>query len=729
MSADAARRRLRLLFLQSAVALSDVLCDRIRKWRGAIEPVYPLSIGNGVSIIVPERGNGTMLSECLSAALSAARRLPHPFEVIVVVDGGGEDDYRNLATEFQPVRWIFNRDPVGFSGAVRKGLDAARHDWVYLLNNDMILEEAALSEAMSWRAPHIFAVGSQIFFKDPARRREETGWTRFRIRQGCIETYDDLPEDPVTVRGAAYASGGSSLFQKRLLREILGSEDPYYPFYWEDFEWSAVAWKMGYETRFCPASKAWHYHRGTISRYYSPAEVGRIFVRNALQFQMRNMRHLGSFEQVCARIMELDPVSFWDLVGKKNVRRVFQARIRSARYPFDDTCLQYVCARYYLKRPLEHSKPAVLFVSPFAICPPSHGGAMRMHRLLQRLSEDFDLIVLSDEHEAYSEASRRYFEGLHSVHLVGGRSELPEDMHTRIGRINSHCHPALRNELKRRIACDRPDLVQIEFMELAGLIETSRKAVPWAITLHEVTLSDHAPGPSEEDIRETSLIDRYDAAITCSAEDTNLLENTSKATIGPNGMDLDGFEYESSEKNSAILFLGPFRYKPNLEGVQLFLEKVYPGLREMMPRLELWALGGHGAVDKAAGLDCFKKAGVTVYDFIPDPRPFLYRCAVTINPLIGSRGSSLKLIESIAAGRVCVSTVDGARGFVEAGFPSLFTKDRVEDFFEPLERLLRDPFWRVSIEKPDRRRLEQYSWADSARKQSAVYQRLLAGRS
>jgi len=351
---------------------------------------------------------------------------------------------------------------------------------------------------------------------------------------------------------------------------------------------------------------------------------------------------------------------------------------------------------------------------------------MRMHRLLQKLGQDFDMIVLSDEQEAYSPASRRYFDGLSAVHLVGGRSEMPEDMHTRSGRIQSHCHAALRDELERRIACDRPDLVQIEFMELAGLIDMAPKNVPWAVTLHEVTLSDHGPGPSEEDVREMALIDRYDAVIACSAEDANLLNDTSKAVIVPNGMDLDGFDYASSEKNSAILFLGPFRYKPNLEGVQLFLARVYPRLREKVPGLQLWALGGHGAVDKASTLSCFKQAGVTVYDYIQDPRPFLYRCALTINPLIGSRGSSLKLIESIAAGRVCVSTVDGARGFVDAGFSSLFAKDRIEDFYEPLERLLRDPLWRVSIEKPNRTQLERYSWADSARKLTEVYSHLLS---
>lgn len=307
--------------------MSDLICDRFLRRKATAGPVYPELAGEGLSIIIPERGNAPLLSECLASVFFAAGGLMQPFEVIVVVDGGSADDYKELAARFQAVRWMFNPNALGFSGAVRRGLEAARHDWVYLLNNDMNLDGRALVEVLKWRAPHVFAVASQIFFKDAARRREETGWAKFRIQLGCIETYDEAPEDAVTVRGSAYASGGSALFQRRLLLEILGKENPYYPFYWEDFEWGAVAWKMGYETLFCPTSKVWHSHRATISRYYPPQEVRRIFQRNAIQFQLRNLRHLGSFEQACARIMELDPVSFWELVGKKNVWQVFRARL------------------------------------------------------------------------------------------------------------------------------------------------------------------------------------------------------------------------------------------------------------------------------------------------------------------------------------------------------------------------------------------------------------------
>jgi GT2 family glycosyltransferase len=723
---DTTRRRLRLIFLQTAVAVSDALCDFLRRRRPPTLPAYSRTIESGISVIIPERGKPPILEETLQAALEAAARLPEPSEVVVVVDGGRAEDYDDIAARFPSVKWLFAEESSGFAKAVARGLEAAQHPWVYLLNNDMVLDGNALVEIARWRAPHVFALTSQIFFRDADKRREETGWSQFRIQAGCLETFDVVPEDDHTVRGSFYPGGGSSLFQKRLLREIMGAGDPYHPFYWEDAEWGTVAWKMGYEVLACPASKAWHCHRATVSQFYSAAEVERIFQRNAIRFHLRNLRNLGSFESLCSKIMALDPVSFWEIVGKKNVLEVFRARVRCTRFPFDDSCLENLAARYYLKPAVERNRRSVLFVSPFAISPPSHGGAIRMHRLLQNLSREFDVTVLSDEKEAYSQASLRYFEGMSAVHLVGGRKEKPEDMHTRTGRMNSHCHPALRRELHRRIAADHPDVVQIEFMELAGLIESGPKNVPWAITLHEVTLSDHSPGATEEDVREMGLIEKYDAAIACSLEDANLLKEPGKAWIVPNGMDLGAIEYASSEASKAILFLGPFRYKPNFDGIRAFLDTVYPRLLEKIPDLQAWLLGGHGAVDTAAGISSFNRPGVTVYDFLPDPRPFLRRCALTINPLVGSRGSSLKLIESIAAGRVCVSTTEGARGFAEAGFPSLIIRDTIDDFYEPLVKLLSDPACRVGLEKPDLARIEQFSWAASARRQGEVYRSLLS---
>jgi glycosyltransferase involved in cell wall biosynthesis len=140
------------------------------------------------------------------------------------------------------------------------------------------------------------------------------------------------------------------------------------------------------------------------------------------------------------------------------------------------------------------------------------------------------------------------------------------------------------------------------------------------------------------------------------------------------------------------------------------LQLAYPKLKREIPSLELWILGGEGAPRKAAQHAMFQQAGVTVFDLAEDVRPFLDACALTINPLRAVRGSCVKVIESLGAGRICVSTREGARGFDNPGLSALITVENVEDFVEPIEELLGDPLKRRSLEAPQESVLEQYTW-------------------
>jgi len=673
--------------------------------------------GPGISVIIPERANALLLEETLRSVASALAEVTEPAEVIVVVNGSDPAAYSSLQVRFPSVRWTFVNRPLSFSAAVRQGLAAAHFGWAYLLNNDMVLDRFALREVLRWRSPHVFAVASQIFMKDPERRREETGWGLFRMRDGFIELFDAAPEDQTTTRGALYAGGGSSLFQKRLLEGIISRRDPYRPFYWEDAEWGIEAWKRGFEVLFCPASRAWHSHRATIAAFYTAEEIQRISDRNACQFQLRNLLYTGRTRAVHRRLLSAHKDTLLHLAAPGNLLDMILTKIRSALHPFDDTSIEYVRDKYYSVPPAGLAdRPVMLFVSPYAIFPPLHGGAVRMHGLLHSLCRRYHVILLSDEVTAYSEGATEFFASLAAVHLVGGRrDEPPARGASKMERIRSHCHPILAAELRRLAAAYLPALVQIELTELAGLVRERTGATPWIITLHDVQLPRRQDPLRRDDRRVLRLIRRFDAVIVCSREDQELVR-AARTVLVPNGAAVEANPYVSSRGSRMILFMGAFRYHPNLEGIRLFLERVYPALRRKVPELQLCLLGGRDALEIAAHIDCFRMPGVTVYSPVSDVRPFIRRSTATINPIYGSRGSSIKVIQSLAAGRACVSTLDGARGFLERRPASLIAVPKVEDFREPLEHLLLDEEYRFSIEQAPRDFLEEHSWENSGRK-------------
>jgi GT2 family glycosyltransferase len=684
----------------------------------------------GLSVIIPERASPALLADCLLHAHAAARATAEPFEFIVVVNGSPLAEYRALREHYPDVVWLHSDHPLSFATAIRRGLKNARYDGVYLLNNDMVLGEETLSALLPWRRPNVFAIASQIFFADPAKRREETGWNDFRLNGARVEMYGAEPEADGAVRGHLYPAGGSSLFRRQYLERLQNARDPYAPFYFEDAEWGITAWREGYEVLFCPASRVVHHHRATISRFFERAEVDRIVARNGMQFLLRNLLHETeptSFLKIARDPARCPDLTLRELTSLGNALALVGAQWHGGRAPCRDAPLQHLRRKYYpVPSVAAAALPCLLLVSPYAIFPPAHGGAIRIAELLRTLREHFRVVLLSDEEPLYTPDSVPYFAGLHAVHLVGGRpAEDPANVGQRIPRILNHSHPRLRDELRRLLESYEPAVVQVEFVELAAAVEERRDGAAWFITLHDVLFTDD--GATADDRFEHALVERFDAAIVCSAEDAALVR-AMPVEVVPNGTRLAEMDYIPSAGNTSLLFAGPFRYVPNLDGIGRFLETVYPALKRTVPDLRIVVLGGRDAPRIARGIPCFAQPGVEVCDFAPSIAPYLERCAVTINPLVGIRGSSIKLIESLAAGRVCVSTVDGARGFLADRPAALVTADRIEEFGPLLERLLLDEPYRLALERPAPGLREASSWSASAQRLLDVYGRHAARR-
>ncbi len=115
-----------------------------------------------------------------------------------------------------------------------------------------------------------------------------------------------------------------------------------------------------------------------------------------------------------------------------------------------------------------------------------------------------------------------------------------------------------------------------------------------------------------------------------------------------------------------LLFMGPFRYAPNAIGIRAFVEQGWQAIRAAHPQATLTILGGPEAT--SMGREAWLQApGIELIDRFVDPAPHLARASLTINPQLTIRGSALKLIESLLAARICVTTRDGARGFQAGG--------------------------------------------------------------
>lgn len=713
-------RRLRWRHLQLAPLALVVVASELlfrHPWLRRHSATLPADLHwrPGVSVVIPERGGARMLRDCLHCAeraLAQVRAIGEPYEIIVVVNGSASADYAALAIEFPAVRWRHIAQPLGFTSAVLAGLEWVQHGAIYLLNNDMLLHEDALVTAMRWRQPRVFGIASQIFFQDAERRREETGWTAMRFEHALPHPWHVEPID-AAVRGTVWAGAGAALFHAETLRRLMPGCLPFDPFYWEDVDLGVRAWRVGYENLFCPASIAHHRQRATVERFYPAAEVARVFERNRLLFQLRNPFPVQSLKLTLAQIARLDAATAKELGGWRACLELLSTRWRALHAPCRDLDYPAMWSRRY---GASH-RLNILWVTPFAILPPRHGGAVRSHALAQALAQDFDLILLSDEAEAYSAPDCKGYLPFVAAELVSGRppTTIRPGIDLRSARRISHAHRALRTRLRQMLERYRPVAVMIEHAELAALVMEKRAGDPaFLLSLHDVLLSPGDPAEAAADAAERSLIERFDSVIVCSPEDQALL-GTLPALLVANGCHASAARaYVSSAGNHEVLFVGPFRAPNNRDGISRFLAKVWPQVSAAVPTARLVVVGGPGASAQVNGWPGYDPASVTVLDHADDLTGLLRRAALTINPQPELRGSSIKVIEALAAGRICVSTQAGARGHQALGFKALITVRDDDAFAQCLIELLADEAKRIALEQPQPALLERCDWSATA---------------
>lgn len=702
---------LRFLPLYGAMRLAGVLAalPPRPRWRARPRPGWQ----PGISVVVPERGTPDLLAGTLTALAAAIRQVEEPVQVVVLVNGAEAGDYRGLRDQFPDWDWHFHSRPLGYNGAIHAGLEHARHDWVYLLNSDMQLAPDALSALLPWRQDGVFALASQIHFADPTRRREETGWSDARIHATHVEMYERTPTASDCPRGSLYAGGGSSLFRRDPLWRFVSGSAAYNPFYWEDAEWGARAWAEGWEVLFVPASNATHLHRGTVDRFHDRAEVDRVFARNAMQFELRQ-HWTGLTSRTSLGVVGWLPgtsqselASFRTAVGV-GCRRFAARRTRDRGLDFTTRT-----SRWY-PRPLRPGYPRLLMVTPFAVFPPSHGGARRVAELARRLADEYDVILLSDERSAYADGLEPAFAGLSAVHLVEGRGDQPgdppQDLPTRLRR---HVHPRLRDELDRLIAVYQPAVVQVEFMELAGLGVSRPGDACWCLDLHDVYLDGGATDALQRD-----LLAKFDVLSACSGEDIATLGDL-PALVAPNGA-VDRTRQALPSKGKDVLFMGPFRYAPNQSGIETFLREAWPRVRHLVPDATLTILGGSESAPLAKA-PLYTQPGVELVTRHRDPAPLLAHCALTINPQMEIRGSAVKVAESLMSARCCVTTRDGARGFADLAADGLEIVDGMDGMADAVIRLLSFPEERHRRERPSAAVVGALGWDTAAQALLAAY--------
>lgn len=236
----------------------------------AVSPVPDVTEGPLVSVVIVSYKSQEWLGECLP---SLAEQTYSPLEIIVVDNGclDGASDW--VAEHFPGVRLVCLDAPVSFACATNTGVEAARGEYLFLLNPDVRLDPAAIGHlvAAARSRPESAAVGAKLkfwwapsFLNGIGNRVGPFSWgtdnALGHLDLGQFDAWQELPS-------ACYAA---VLISKSAWQQA-GPADEGFPMYYEDSEWSYRARLLGHPVLAAPQAVVYHAFGGRVP---SGAESG-----------------------------------------------------------------------------------------------------------------------------------------------------------------------------------------------------------------------------------------------------------------------------------------------------------------------------------------------------------------------------------------------------------------------------------------------------------------------
>ncbi|MFQ3581739.1 MAG: glycosyltransferase family 2 protein [Chloracidobacterium sp.] len=283
-----------------------------------------------VSVVIPTYEGQALLARFLPSVIVALQNYTAatgaPVEILVVDDGSQDATVGWLAAQaFAFVRVLPQPVNQGFAPTCNVGFAAARHDLIWLLNNDIEVTPQALFPLVGhFTTPTVFAVSSRALRLgsdaiDGAGRLGRCVRGYWKVFEGYDVLMQQMPAEAVLP--TMTASGGYSLFDAAKLRELGGFDELLAPFYWEDVELCYRAWKRGWEVRYEPRSLVFHQSSATIKARFTARTVNVVATRNRL---LMHWIHLHDARWWLAHLAMTALLVLGDLVARRGYREAFQ---------------------------------------------------------------------------------------------------------------------------------------------------------------------------------------------------------------------------------------------------------------------------------------------------------------------------------------------------------------------------------------------------------------------
>lgn len=224
--------------------------------------------------------------------LESSRKLTYKnYEILVCDMNSAQDPTDVINTNNYPNTKVFrSKENLGFSGGNNWGIQKAKGDYIFIVNNDTVLTPDILENLLTpfFNDTSIGVTCPKIVFYDKPTTIQYAGFNSMNMFTARTTAVGSLQEDDGTYDTPTFTNGahGCAMMVKREVIEKTGMFPPHFFLYYEEWDWSFRILKHGYKISYEPSAKIYHKESVTVGKK-NPIKVY-YHTRNRILLMRRN---------------------------------------------------------------------------------------------------------------------------------------------------------------------------------------------------------------------------------------------------------------------------------------------------------------------------------------------------------------------------------------------------------------------------------------------------------
>ncbi len=189
---------------------------------------------------------------------------------------------------------------------------------------------------------------------------------------------------------------------------------------------------------------------------------------------------------------------------------------------------------------------------------------------------------------------------------------------------------------------------------------------------------------------ELRMMNRFDTVVPISKRDEMSFEKygiNKPMHVTPFAIDLSSFKQPDIKHDQSIFYIGALDWRPNQEGLDWFIDEVWPGVISKKPAAKFFIAGRHCPYWLKNKINS-KGQNMVFKGEVEDAGQFMRLSPVMVVPLFAGSGMRIKIIEAMAQGRTVITSSVGLEGINAADQHDVFIADNKDQFIDIVISLL-----------------------------------------